>query len=99
MQFQLVALEFPKNRERAHAVANESFTVRLVDVNGQTVEARKGKTNRFGTWASSFRIPSEGVLGRWSIFVSSGKERRMVYDFSENVIFVEAFKRPTFEVS
>ena len=99
VQFQLVALEFPKNRERAHAVANESFTVRLVDVNGQTVESLKGKTNRFGTWASSFRIPSEGVLGRWSIFVSSQKERRMVYDFSENVIFVEAFKRPTFEVS
>ncbi len=44
-----------------------SFNLSLCDANGKEVAKQKVLTDKFGRAAADFRIPDEGLLGRWSV--------------------------------
>jgi len=69
-------------------IAGSNYEVALCDVNGQKVSTKKLKTNEFGSFQGSFVLPEGGLNGEYQI--QSG-------DFSQT-IWVEEYKRPTFEV-
>ncbi len=64
--------------------------VSLVDANGDTVATERVLTNTFGSASGTFEIPEGRLLGVWSVRTSMGSRSR---------IRVEAYKRPTFEVT
>ncbi|HSW37906.1 MAG TPA: alpha-2-macroglobulin family protein, partial [Acidobacteriota bacterium] len=67
-----------------------TFTVSLIDGNGQTVESKTVTTNRFGTASGEFFIPTGRILGRWRLESSQS---------GQTTVRIEEYKRPTFEVS
>jgi uncharacterized protein YfaS (alpha-2-macroglobulin family) len=71
-------------------LAGSPVTVSLLDANGQTVESATLATNRFGTAAGEFVLPAGRALGVWRLSSSLG---------GSQVIRVEEYKRPTFEVA
>jgi len=64
------------------------YEVTLFDVNNQQVSSKKLKTNDFGSFAGEFVLPEGGLNGAYRI--QSGN--------SSETIWVEEYKRPTFEV-
>ncbi|HJV77373.1 MAG TPA: alpha-2-macroglobulin family protein, partial [Paludibacter sp.] len=64
------------------------YEVTLFDANNQQVSSKKLKTNEFGSFAGEFVLPQGGLNGAYRI--QSG-------NYSE-AIWVEEYKRPTFEV-
>lgn len=67
---------------------NSRYEVTLYDANNQKVSAKSFKTNEFGSFAGEFVLPEGGLNGAYRL--ESGS-------FSQT-IFVEEYKRPTFEV-
>lgn len=66
----------------------KTVTVILRDANQKEVESKELTTDDFGTCATSFTLPRQGLTGRYSIVV----------DRSVKWFRVEEYKRPTFEV-
>jgi len=86
--FKGIAYQADKTNQK---VASEgiAYEVTLFDVNNQKVSAKSFKTNRFGSFAGEFVLPQGGLNGAYRI--QSGT-------YSQ-VIWVEEYKRPTFEVT
>ncbi len=84
--FKGIAYFSSKNKQKVDI--NSTFEVSLFDVNNQKVSSKSLKTNDFGSFAGEFVLPQSGLNGAY---------RLQVNDFSQN-IWVEEYKRPTFEV-
>ncbi|MCB0643659.1 MAG: alpha-2-macroglobulin, partial [Phaeodactylibacter sp.] len=67
----------------------EEVTVTFLDVNYQEVGKQKLKTNAYGTFSGTFIAPTSGLLGMMRLNSSRG---------GQQVIRVEEYKRPKFEV-
>lgn len=67
---------------------NSRQVVSLKDMNGQVVEKMTVTTDQFGAAWGEFLIPAGRTLGRWSLGTDHGSQ----------VVRVEEYKRPTFEV-
>lgn len=67
------------------------YTIRLLDPNGKTVEARKEQANAYGSFAGSFVIPADRGTGQMTLVMGDTTASSVSFQ-------VEAYKRPKFEV-
>ncbi|MDO7854649.1 alpha-2-macroglobulin family protein [Hymenobacter convexus] len=74
---------------KAHLLKNEPGSVRLLDVNGQTVQTRDFTTSDFGSFNNSLVLPAGLLNGEFQLRTDHGGIS----------IAVEDYKRPTFLVS
>jgi hypothetical protein len=81
-------ISYFSTKKSQRVVANSTFEVTLFDANNQKLTSKKLTTNDFGSFAGEFALPMGGLNGAY---------RLQVKDFSTN-IWVEEYKRPTFEV-
>ncbi|MDR0972952.1 MAG: hypothetical protein LBM61_03080, partial [Prevotellaceae bacterium] len=90
---QLVQVKGVLYRQRGDStrVATDvSDTLMLRDNFGKTIATRQVTTNEFGSFVTEFTLPANGVNGIYRIY----------YDQQiQTYIRVEAYKRPTFEIS
>jgi len=84
--FKGIAYNIDKNVHET--VTGKTYEITLYNANGQKVSSKSFTTNKFGSFAGEFVLPSGGLNGYFRI--SSG-------DYSTGV-WVEEYKRPTFEV-
>ena len=68
--------------------AHYETPVSLVDVNNEVIKKKSLTTNEYGSFNSSFVLPSSGLTGRFEIRTQHGRQ----------TIRVEEYKRPRFEV-
>ena len=76
-------------REKSSLVTSQAVSVRLVDVNGQTVQTLPFTTSEFGSFNGSMVLPTGLLNGEMSLQTDHGS-----LSFA-----VEDYKRPTFLVS
>ncbi len=81
-------IAYYSNKNKQEVQKSASYEVTLYDTNHQKVSSKTLKTNEFGSFAGEFVLPDGGLNGAYRI--QAGR-------FSET-IFVEEYKRPTFEV-
>ncbi|MDP4240069.1 MAG: MG2 domain-containing protein, partial [Bacteroidota bacterium] len=81
-------IAYYSNKTKQQTITGGDYEVTLVDANGQKVSSKKFKTNEYGSFAGEFVLPEGGLNGSFQL--KSGK-------FSQ-FIWVEEYKRPTFEV-
>jgi len=85
--FKGIAYYAGKNRNEVDK--SSTYEVVLYDANHQKISSKSFKTNEFGSFAGEFVLPEGGLNGAYRI-ESKG--------FSQT-IYVEEYKRPTFEVT
>ena len=83
------AILYKLERKAVEVIADKALKVIVYDANEQTITEQNLKTNEFGSIASSFVIPASGLSGDFRIYVDS---------YGSELIRVEEYKRPTFEV-
>ena len=88
--WKVVAYGGRADQARYNTQPSTPVEVSLIDPNGQKVDARTVTTNRFGSAAGEFVIPSGRLLGNWRVRSSRN---------GEAIVKVEEYKRPTFEVT
>lgn len=81
-------IAYLSNKTKQEVVKSQSFEVNLYNVNGKKINSAKLKSNDFGSFAGSFILPEQGLNGAYRL--ESGNQ--------SITIFVEEYKRPTFEV-
>lgn len=72
---------------------NRLLTVELKNTSNETISKKELYTNEFASVAGEFVLPQTGLLGQYSIQVSTNDEVRTVN------INVEEYKRPSFEIT
>ncbi len=82
-------LVLENDKDQTKIVPRQSVTVSLLDVNGKEVAKLNVTTNAYGTYSGVFTAPTTGLTG----------QMRIQDDFGSQVIQVEEYKRPTFEVN
>ena len=75
-------------KTKQETVAGVEYEVTLFDANGQKVSNKTFKTNEFGSVAGEFVLPEGGLNGTYRIQTGNNSQ----------TIWVEEYKRPTFEV-
>ena len=75
--------------KKQEVVVNETTKVELYNVNGEKVGEKSVTTNEFGSFAGEFILPESGLNGSYRL-QSGGNSIN---------IWVEEYKRPTFEVT
>jgi uncharacterized protein YfaS (alpha-2-macroglobulin family) len=88
--FKGIALE-KDDQERPRIIANEPVKVTLYDVNRQEVASLNLRSNEYGAFNGAFQAPGGGLRGAMYLGSSIGA--------SQQVLRVEEYKRPRFEVS
>ena len=83
------AIVYYSNKTKQEIVAGAEYEATLFDANGQKVSGKKYKTNEFGSIAGEFILPEGGLNGTYRIQVGTISQS----------IWVEEYKRPTFEVT
>lgn len=83
------SIAYSINEKCMAALEGREMLVALYDANRQKVADQKLTTNAFGSVASSFVIPANGLAGRYQLRV----------DGFYHDITVEEYKRPSFEVT
>ena len=78
--------------EEAKVVENRRFRLSLHDVNGKELSATDVSTNDFGSFNTSFVLPSAVLNGMFSIRANDEND-------SMTRFRVEEYKRPTFEIT
>jgi uncharacterized protein YfaS (alpha-2-macroglobulin family) len=81
-------ISYFSSKNRVEVNKNAEYEITLYDANYQKVSSKKFKTNEFGSFSGEFVLPQGGLNGDFTL--SSG-------NFSQS-IWVEEYKRPTFEV-
>ena len=76
------------NDKQHQVVPNKSVAVKLINANEELVITKQLSTNEFGSFSGKFILPESGVNGAYRIYTSN----------SSTTIWVEEYKRPTFEV-
>ena len=94
-----------KKGKKTRAVPNEYVEVYLEDVNSEEVGFLRLKTNKYGSFSSSFILPTSGLTGEFILYADEDYEGESGYyddldyfNYEEKYIRVEEYKRPTFEV-
>lgn len=81
-------IAYYSNRNKQEVAPKSDFEITLLDANSQKISSKNFKTNEFGSFAGEFALPQGGLNGAYRI--QSG-----IYS---QTIWVEEYKRPTFEV-
>jgi len=77
------------NKGVERVLPNKMYDVELLDVNQQVISKQPFRTNEFGSFSGSFTLPEDGLNGRYSLRCDDNWAH----------ISVEAYKRPSFEVT
>jgi len=83
------AIVYFANKTKQETVAGVEYEATLFDANGQKVSGKKYRTNEFGSIAGEFVLPEGGLNGTCRIQVGTISQH----------VWVEEYKRPTFEVT
>jgi hypothetical protein len=81
-------IAYYSNSSQQKVIAGSDYEITLVDRNGQEVSTEKFKTNEFGSFQGNFVLPQNGLNGMFRLKSELGSQN----------IWVEEYKRPTFEV-
>lgn len=82
-------IAYTQSGDHAEVVANEKYSLKLLDANRQEVAVKEMKTNEFGSFATEFTLPSACLNGTFALVTDNGRA----------TIKVEDYKRPSFEIS
>ncbi|HRZ96972.1 MAG TPA: MG2 domain-containing protein, partial [Paludibacter sp.] len=82
-------IAFYATKNRNEIVKSSTYEVTLYDANNQKVSSKTFKTNEFGSFSGEFVLPDGGLNGQFRIQTAYGSQ----------FIWVEEYKRPTFEVT
>lgn len=77
------------NRKKQEVVANEAAKIELYNVNGEKIAEKTRRTNEFGSFSGDLILPESGLNGAYRLQSGSNSIN----------IWVEEYKRPTFEVT
>ncbi|HEY5507738.1 MAG TPA: MG2 domain-containing protein, partial [Paludibacter sp.] len=83
------AIVYVSNKLEQKTIAGAEYEATLFDANGQKVSGKKYRTNEFGSIAGEFVLPEGGLNGTYRIQVGTISQH----------IWVEEYKRPTYEVT
>lgn len=79
---------YQQEGEQMSVDVQQKIQVRLLDVNRQEVSSQELVTNEFGSFSTTFSLPTSGLTGNYSL----------VADRASVTFRVENYKRPTFEI-
>lgn len=82
-------IAYQLNKDVHRVLPNQPYDVELLDANRQSVSKQRFKTNEFGSFAGTFVLPEDGLNGYFTL--RSGDDQALIQ--------VEAYKRPSFEVT
>ena len=75
-------------KEKQRVAENTSLNVKLFDANNKEIASQSVRTNEFGSFTGQFILPDGGLNGAFRLSVNNCTQ----------LIWVEEYKRPTFEV-
>ena len=81
-------IAFYLNSKKQTVAGNEMVSVRMLNAAGQQIYSKVFTTNEFGSFTGQVTLPEGGLNGAFSIQTDGGYQ----------TIWVEEYKRPTFEV-
>lgn len=81
-------IAYVANKTKQEVVKDQWFDVTLYNVNGEVVGTKKTVTNDFGSFTDNFVLPDKGLNGAYRLEAGGNSIN----------IWVEEYKRPTFEV-
>lgn len=91
LYFKGIAITKEGSRKPAVIYPNQKGMVVLYNANGEKTDSIMVTTNRFGSYAGEFHLPGTGLTGAFRL------EDQWLH--GDQLIRVEAYKRPRFEVS
>ncbi len=86
-------------KARFSTLRGADIEVALVDANGRRVTIKKAKCDTFGAAHGAFELPTDRALGAWHLRVSRVDTKKRDGWLGTQLIRVEEYKRPTFEVA
>lgn len=69
--------------------------IKLLDANGKEIAAQSSVTDRFGRTIADFKIPEQGLLGRWRLVATDNDGKQLGSSFFE----VSDYVAPTFFIT
>jgi TonB-dependent SusC/RagA subfamily outer membrane receptor len=101
------AILIKTKKEKSSVVPGEYVELILEDVNGTEVASKRLKTNSFGSVSGEFKLPNNGLTGEYTLYADEDVEAdskfwenaSLDFQYNEQTISVEEYKRPTFEVT
>ncbi|MEM7187023.1 MAG: carboxypeptidase-like regulatory domain-containing protein [Bacteroidota bacterium] len=98
-----------KDKGEVSTVPSEYVLVYMADANNEEIYEQYFKTNEYGSFSGSFKLPVQTLTGQFRIFTEEGDgkdEDSKFWDEIDEGVFnetrksfrVEEYKRPTFEV-
>ena len=82
-------IAYKQELDSAHVISNKEYTITLISANAQEVGKKTLRTNEYGSFTTTFTLPSICLNGRFILKVPNG----------EVDIHVEDYKRPTFDIT
>jgi len=89
----------------SEVVAKEKVVVYIEDANYDEIFEKEFTTNKFGSFSGEFKLPEDVFTGKFTIYAEEGVEESDFwdelddFDNVEKRFKVEAYKRPTFEIT
>lgn len=95
-----------REHKKSTIVSQEQVRLFIESSNGDTLLEKKFTTNEYGSFSGEFTIPEDVLTGEFSIYVEEeGNEDTAfwksvsTHDEGDTYFKVEAYKRPTFEIT
>ena len=88
----VIAYQNTKQDYKTKAAGGQTFDMVLKDANYKEIGRKSVTTDRFGTAAADFNLPTSGLTGSFSIYADFGTKGSKRFQ-------VDEYKRPTFDVN
>ncbi len=88
----VIAYQNTKQDYKTKAADGQTFDMVLKDANYKEIGRKSVTTDRFGTAAADFNLPTSGLTGSFSIYADFGTKGSKRFQ-------VDEYKRPTFDVN
>ena len=88
----VIAYQNTKQDYKTKAASEQTFDMVLKDANYKEIGRKSVTTDRFGTAAADFNLPTSGLTGSFSIYADFGTKGSKRFQ-------VDEYKRPTFDVN
>ena len=88
----VIAYQNTKQDYKTKAASEQTFDMVLKDANYKEIGRKSVTTDRFGTAATDFNLPTSGLTGSFSIYADFGTKGSKRFQ-------VDEYKRPTFDVN
>ena len=88
----VIAYQNTKQDYKTKAAGEQTFDLVLKDANYKEIGRKSVTTDRFGTAATDFNLPTSGLTGSFSVYADFGTKGSKRFQ-------VDEYKRPTFDVN